>query len=115
MTLILYVDDEPALLELGKRYLERSRNFTVDTAVSAAEAITKLQSRSYDGIISDYQMPEMDGIAFLKYVRAHYECLPFILFTGRGREEVVIDAVNNGADFYIPWRRVHPPGSESTS
>ena len=101
MTLILYVDDEPALLELGKRYLERSRNFTVDTAVSAAEAITKLQSRSYDGIISDYQMPEMDGIAFLKYVRAHYEYLPFILFTGRGREEVVIDALNNGADFYV--------------
>jgi CheY-like chemotaxis protein len=81
----------------------------------AAEAITKLQARRYDGIISDYQMPDMDGIAFLKYVRAHYECLPFILFTGRGREEVVIDAVNNGADFYIPWRRVHPPGSESTS
>jgi len=44
MTLILYVDDEPALLELGKRYLERSKNFTVDTAVLAAEAITKLQA-----------------------------------------------------------------------
>ncbi|MDO9035381.1 MAG: PAS domain S-box protein [Methanoregula sp.] len=101
MTLILYVDDEPVLLELGKLYLERSRNFTVDTAVSAAKAITKLQSRHYDSIISDYQMPDMDGIAFLKYVRTHYECLPFILFTGRGREEVVIEALNNGADFYI--------------
>jgi PAS domain S-box-containing protein len=101
MFAILYVDDEPFLLELGKLFLERSRNLTVDTAVSAAEAITKLQSQHYDGIISDYQMPDMDGIAFLKYVRARYEYLPFILFTGRGREEVVIDAINNGADFYI--------------
>ncbi|MDO8872062.1 MAG: PAS domain S-box protein [Methanoregula sp.] len=101
MISILYVDDEPALLELGKLFLERSKNFTVDTAVSGAEAITKLQSGHYDGIISDYQMPEMDGIAFLKYVRTHYEYLPFVLFTGRGREEVVIEALNNGADFYI--------------
>jgi len=101
MALILYVDDDPVLLELGKLFLERSKNFIVDTAVSTAEAITKLQSRNYDGIISDYQMPDMDGIAFLKYVRTHHECLPFILFTGRGREEVVIDALNNGADFYI--------------
>ena len=46
-------------------------------------------------------MPDMDGITFLRYVRSHHEYLPFILFTGRGREEVVIEALNNGADFYI--------------
>ena len=41
MISLLYVDDEPALLELGKLFLERSKNFTVDTAVSAAEAINE--------------------------------------------------------------------------
>ena len=101
MISILYVDDEPTLLKLGKLFLEKSNNFMVDTATSAAEAINKLESRNYDGIISDYLMPDMDGIAFLRYVRTHYEYLPFILFTGRGREEVVMDALNNGADFYL--------------
>ena len=46
-------------------------------------------------------MPEMDGIAFLKIVRERFGDLPFILFTGRGREEVVIEAINNGVDFYL--------------
>ncbi len=46
-------------------------------------------------------MPEMDGIAFLKEVRSRYDTIPFILFTGRGREEIVIQALNDGADFYL--------------
>jgi PAS domain S-box-containing protein len=46
-------------------------------------------------------MPDMDGIAFLKVVRERFWDIPFILFTGQGREEVVIDAINNGADFYL--------------
>ncbi|MEI7649860.1 MAG: PAS domain S-box protein, partial [Methanomicrobiales archaeon] len=52
-------------------------------------------------IISDYQMPDMGGITFLKQLKASGNKTPFIIFTGRGREEVVIDALNNGADFYI--------------
>ena len=43
----------------------------------------------------------MDGIEFLKAVRGRYGDIPFILFTGKGREEVVIAAINNGADFYL--------------
>ena len=46
-------------------------------------------------------MPEMDGLSFLKYLRSHWGQIPFILFTGKGREEVVIDALNSGADFYL--------------
>ena len=46
-------------------------------------------------------MPEMDGIAFLKAVRQRYGDVPFILFTGRVREDVVIEAINNGVDFYL--------------
>ncbi|MCX6699588.1 MAG: response regulator [Methanomicrobiales archaeon] len=51
--------------------------------------------------MSDYQMPDMDGIQFLIEVRAQVWKVPFILFTGRGREEVVTLAINNGADFYL--------------
>ena len=98
---LLYVDDEPALLDLGKIFLERTGEFVVQTATSVQEGIDALKCRPFDAVVSDYQMPEMDGIAFLKQVRSLFGDLPFILFTGKGREEVVIEAIKNGADFYL--------------
>ena len=101
MAAILYVDDEPGLLEIGKHFIETHEGFLVDTVSSAKEALVRLSSCHYDAIISDYQMPEMDGIEFLKEVRRQYGNIPFVLFTGKGREEIVIQAINNGADFYV--------------
>ncbi|MFA5237523.1 MAG: response regulator [Methanoregula sp.] len=101
MISILYVDDEPALLEIGKAFLEQDVLFSVDIIPSAPAALALLTTKKYDAIISDYQMPDMDGIEFLKQVRAVGNTLPFILFTGRGREEIVIQALNEGADFYL--------------
>lgn len=98
---VLYVDDEPCLLEIAKLYLEKGGAFTVDTLSSACEALEQLNEKHYDAIISDYQMPDMDGIMFLKQLKASGNITPFIIFTGRGREEVVIEALNSGADFYI--------------
>jgi PAS domain S-box-containing protein len=98
---VLYVDDEELLLDLCRSYLEKSGDFRVETAGSAPDAIKKLQDTAYDAIVSDYQMPGMDGIAFLKEVRSRFGDIPFILFTGKGREEIVIEAIDNGADFYI--------------
>ncbi|MCX6698238.1 MAG: PAS domain S-box protein, partial [Methanoregula sp.] len=98
---VLYVDDEPNLLDIGKQFLEQSGDFTVTTATSAPDAIRLLEQESFDTIVSDYQMPEMDGIEFLVLVRAKFGQIPFILFTGKGREEVVIQAINSGADFYL--------------
>ncbi len=98
---VLYVDDESDLLDVGRLFLEQDGQFRVDTSTSAKKALEFLQSRHYDAIIADYMMKDMDGIAFLKAVRELAGDIPFILFTGRGREEVVIDAINNGADFYL--------------
>jgi PAS domain S-box-containing protein len=98
---VLYVDDDPDLLDLGKLFLEQGGEFSVDTIASIPAALSCMQSTNYDVIVSDYQMPEMNGIEFLKQVRGFGNTIPFILFTGRGREEVVIEAINNGADFYL--------------
>ncbi|MEI6294006.1 MAG: response regulator, partial [Methanomicrobiales archaeon] len=98
---VLYVDDEQDLLDISKLFLEESGNFSVTTIDSAPAAISLLSREKFDAIISDYQMPEMDGIQFLIEVRAKFGKIPFILFTGKGREEIVIQAINNGADFYL--------------
>jgi PAS domain S-box-containing protein len=101
MIQVLYVDDEPGLLEIGKLFLERTNDIKVETLNSATQGLDQLDLMSYDVIVSDFQMPHMDGIEFLKRVRAAKGDIPFILFTGRGREEVVIEAINSGADFYL--------------
>ena len=98
---VLFVDDEPGMLDIGKLFLERSGDFTVTTATSAPDAIRLLEQEKFDVIVSDYQMPEMNGIEFLVLVRTRFGQIPFILFTGKGREEVVIQAINSGADFYL--------------
>jgi len=98
---VIYVDDEVPLLQLGKIFLEKSGTIRLDTVSSAKEAFKMIPAGNYDAIISDYQMPGMDGIEFLQVIRETIGDIPFILFTGRGREEIVIQAINNGADFYL--------------
>jgi PAS domain S-box-containing protein len=98
---VLYVDDDPALLSIGKTYLERQSDISVATACCVKDALTILKTFSFDVILSDYQMPITDGIEFLKILQDTGCTIPFILFTGKGREEVVIEAINNGATYYI--------------
>jgi PAS domain S-box-containing protein len=98
---ILYVDDDSTLLEVGKIFLEQAGIFQVATTDSPMSVPDLLQKNAYDCIISDYQMPVLDGIGLLKTIRPLYPDLPFILFTGKGREEIVIQAFDAGADYYV--------------
>ena len=101
MIKVLYVDDEPVLLEIAKIFLEKSQEFSIDVTTSVQDIINSEKLKSYDAIISDYQMAGMDGITFLKHIHAEFGDIPFIIFTGKGREDVVIAALNNGADYYV--------------
>ena len=98
---VLYVDDEPILLDVCKLYLERHSDISVSIASSVENALKLLESSPFDVIVSDYQMPGTDGIGFLKILKEKQYSIPFILFTGRGREEVMTEAISNGAMFYI--------------
>jgi len=98
---ILLVDDEPALLEISKLFLERDAQFTTETAQSGEKALELLETDYFDAIVSDYQMPGMDGLTLLSRIREQGISIPFIILTGKGREEVVIEALNLGADFYL--------------
>lgn len=100
---VLFVDDDLATLELAETFLEKEDDeLNIETAPSAEKGLELLKERNYDAIASDYKMPVMDGLEFLKTVREDKGSdVPFIIFTGKGREEVIIDALNLGADRYL--------------
>lgn len=101
MISVLYVDDEPGLVALLRHYLQETGEFEVVTAGSGTEALALLERFRVDVVVSDYQMPGMNGIDLLRECRRRFGDLPFILFTGRGREEIVIEAIEHGVDFYL--------------
>jgi two-component system sporulation sensor kinase A len=98
---VLHVDDELGLLKVAKQCLEMQGHFQVDTASSVEEALNKLKEKEYDAVVSDYKMPGKDGLEFLKQLRKEGNDIPFIILTGKGREEVAIKALNLGADRYL--------------
>jgi PAS domain S-box-containing protein len=99
---ILHVDDDKELASLTADLLERKDSrFNVETATSATEGQQLLDDLSPDCIVSDFEMPEIDGLEFLQAVREKHSKLPFILFTGRGSEEIASDAISAGATDYL--------------
>ena len=113
MISVLLVDDDPALLEITRVFLRRTREIEPDSAGSGHEALEKLKEKKYDVIVSDYDMPVMTGIDLLKILRESGDMTPFIIFTGKGQEQVAMDAINNGATFYLI--RAGDPKSEFIS
>jgi PAS domain S-box-containing protein len=99
---VLHVDDEPDFADLAATFLERDDDrFDTETATSATEGLERLSGRTYDCIVSDYDMPRTNGIEFLKQVREEWPDLPFILFTGKGSEELASDAISAGVTDYL--------------
>lgn len=101
-TEILVVDDEPDLAELTAEFLSReNESFHPHTAASATEGLEILAGGEFDCIVSDYDMPGKNGIEFLESVRAEYPDIPFILYTGKGSEEIASEAITAGVDDYL--------------
>ena len=98
---ILHVDDDPSLQEITKlMLLDLDNCFEIDQACCVDEAFKKLSTGHYDVVVSDYEMPLKNGLQFLQELREQKNYIPFVLFTGKGREEVTIIALNSGADAY---------------
>ncbi|MFB6269581.1 MAG: response regulator [Halobacterium sp.] len=99
---VLHVDDDESFGELVATCLERANDrIEVETTTDASEALATLDAARVDCVVSDYEMPETDGIELLEAVRDDYPDLPFVLFTGKGSEEVASDAVSAGVTDYL--------------
>ena len=97
---ILGVDDETGHQEVYKRHLG-SVGYNVETVSSGVEALEKLEADFYDLVISDQNMPEMDGLELLQRVKKRFPDIGFLMVTGFGEVEAAVRAMKLGADDYI--------------
>jgi len=99
---VLHVDDDPQLIEMTKTLLERAdEDISVVAETSVVAALDHLRDDGFDCIVSDYEMPNTDGLEFLEIVREEHPDLPFILFTGKGSEEIASEAISAGVTDYM--------------
>lgn len=99
---ILLVDDDPRFRERMADLIERKNTVaSVTTAPDGATAIDRLESGSYDCVVSDLRMPGMDGLELAERVRAADETLPFVLVTAAGSEETASEAFSAGVSEYF--------------
>ena len=93
---VLLVDDEEDFLEAMAERM-RARDMEVTTASSAEEAFKKMESETFDAIVLDFQMPEMDGMEALKSIKAKRPESQIILLTGFATVEKGVQAMKEGA------------------
>jgi CheY-like chemotaxis protein len=98
---VLCVDDDAGIVGLSVAHLEREPGMSATGVTSAAEALSRLEAGGVDCIVSDYEMPKRDGLDLLREVRALDGAFPFILFTGRGSEEIASEAISAGVTDYL--------------
>ncbi len=99
---VLVVDDEPGMVDVISKFLERRHDLNTRTATSAPDAFAILEAAPISCIVSDYRMPAINGVEFLAAVREDYPDIPFILFTNKGSEEVASEAITHDVTAYVP-------------
>ena len=102
MPTILVVDDSPVDRQLFAKLLEKIPDTTLVTAENGNEAIQKIVEWGIDLVVTDLQMPEMDGLQLVERLRDGHAEVPTILVTGVGSEEIATQALNAGASSYVP-------------
>ena len=101
-TRVLLVDDDIDFLDVTKILMQQTDpGFEIVVTDSIKGAFSKLEKERFDVIICDYLMPDATGLELLEALRASGDDVGFIIWTGHSTEEVVIKALNLGADYYL--------------
>ena len=89
MKRLLLVDDDPVFRNSLQEYLE---GHAVETAENGREALTKLEQAGYDVVLTDYNMPEVNGLGVLQHVQQYHPFLPVVLMTGERSSNVAVES-----------------------
>lgn len=101
---VLVVDDFPTMRRIVKNLLKQIGFENIDEAEDGSQALNKLRSGNYGLVVSDWNMPNMEGIDLLRNIRQEAEPLkniPFLMVTAEAEKEKVIEAIKAGVDNYI--------------
>jgi len=99
---VLHVEDDSAFAELVADFLKSEDDqFEIITEHSADDGIARLSRAKVDCIVSDFDMPGMNGLEFFGHIPNEFSDIPFILFTGKGSEEVASAAISLGITDYL--------------
>lgn len=99
---VLVVDDDAAMTDLIERYFaSKHPDISVTTETKVEDAVTTIRDHSFDCIVSDWQMPAISGLDFLKVIREEAPEMPFLLFTARGSQRVASEAIENNVTGYV--------------
>ncbi|WP_135854353.1 response regulator [Halorussus salinus] len=98
---VLHVEDNDFFARVTAGVLTDDYDMDVHTVESADEGLALLDADEFDCIVSDYEMPGMDGLEFLDVVREDYPDIPFILLTGGGNERIASEAISAGVTDYL--------------
>jgi CheY-like chemotaxis protein len=105
MATILVVDDSGVDRVRAEKLLAKEA-FTVLSAASGRQALEILQREPPDLVLTDIQMPEMDGLQLVQEIKAKHPAVPVILMTAHGSEEIAVEALQKGAASYVPKRNL---------
>jgi len=98
---VLFIDDEAGQRELTKYWLGERLGFNVKTVRSTLEGLEELKTGNIEAVVTDFQMPEVDGLEFLRKVRRDHPRMPFFFLSTRSMDNIIIEAMNNGADGFL--------------
>ena len=102
MPTVLVVDDSPVDRRLAGKLLEKNPQLAVDYAAHGGEALRQMEQRMPDLVLTDLQMPNMDGLRLIETVRRLYPLVPVIIMTAHGSEDVAVKALMSGAAGFVP-------------
>src|SRR5438034_1663237 len=106
MTTVLVVDDSAVDRRRAGQLLENGTGWTAAYANNGREALALMQGSRPDLVLTDLQMPEMDGLALVQEIKSKYPLVPVILMTAYGSEDIAIQALQQGAASYVPKRNL---------
>jgi len=99
---VIVVDDPEAATAIGESLSQADDRLAAETVPSASEALDRLAKREYDAVVSEYRLPEGDGLSLLETIREERASeIPFVVFTSESNEDAAISALNRGADRYL--------------